>query len=119
MEAVQGRLDFETVPPPAPPAVDPHLVEALSRIHQRQNRIMLARLLRGPIRTDELDRHDRGWGKRAASRLHDIRQWLRALGYQGGDPIPRRSLDAERGLFEWALTDEALRLARRETEAGD
>lgn len=116
--STQGFLDFDRPePPPAPPAVDPHLVTALARIHQAQNRALLARLMRGPIETDELDRRDLGWGKRPAARLHDIREWIRrGLGYDG-DPVPRRCADEERGLYEWALTDRALELVLQDQEA--
>ncbi len=108
----QSALCFEGTPErPCPPASDPHLVEALRRIHQRQNGVMLARLLRGPIGSDELERHDQGWGKRGSARLYDVAEWLRALGYDG-DPLERTCLDARRGIWTWALTPAAAEMAR-------
>ncbi len=114
---LQAALTFdEPAPPVAPPAVDPHLPGALRRIQQEHNQRLLSRLLSGSIGSDELERCRALYGKRGSARLHDIRQWLRALGYQG-DPLPPECKDAVRGLYVWQFTDAARAMARAEMEA--
>ncbi len=115
---IQASLNFDEPPPPAlPPAVDSHLPSALKRIQLPHNRNLLTRLLHGPIESDELESCRALFGKRGSARLHDVREWLRALGYEGKDPIPGVCLDAKRGISRWALTDEAAQIARLEMEA--
>jgi len=112
-ESSQARFDFDAAPA-APPAVDPHLVDALKRIHQEQNQRLLSRLEHGAVDSDELECCKGLYGKRPSARLHDIRVWLWALGHpRDADPLPGRCLDAARGLWAWQLTAAALQLARR------
>ncbi len=109
----QSAFAFDGHPEPAPPAVDHNLTEPLKRIQQEHNRRLLSRLLNGPIHSDELESCRALYGKRGSARLHDVKRWLQALGYQG-DPIHKTTISHDRGVYVYALTEEALKLARRE-----
>ncbi len=72
-------------------------------------------MLSGPIDSDELERCRALFGKRGAARIHDVKAWLLYLGC--AEPIVRTTVDATRGVYVWALTDEARAMARAELEA--
>lgn len=97
-------------PPPSPTPSDPSIAPPARRRVQSYNRELLAALLTGThVRSDEL-----GFvGKRYSARLGDIRAWLRANGWDGGDPLPRHCVDGEAKVWSWRLTGRALELARR------
>jgi hypothetical protein len=114
---IQAALEFgEPAPASGPAPCDPHLAEPLRRIQQEHNRRLASRLLHGPIDSDELDACKALYGKRGASRLHDVKAWLQYLGC--AKPIERTTIDAVRGLYTWALTEEARELARAHMFSG-
>jgi hypothetical protein len=119
MSNTQQRIDWSPpAPPPVPAAADPHCPAPARRRAHTFNRALLCRLMTGePLRTGELEARDEAgrlpYGKRYCARIHDVREWLRELGYDG-DPVPRRCLDSEALTWEWRMTPEAVRLAAEE-----
>lgn len=109
----QTALTFvsaETAPQPTPS--DPSIPVPARKRAIRCDRRLLALLLEGGSVYNDAALTALV-GKRHSARLGDVRAWLRANGWEGGDPIPRRCVDAEAMRWSWRLSGPALEFARR------